>query len=108
MDFKNAIAQTSWQFPKLNDINHAVESFTTELVTIALDTIPNTLATVHSCDKLLYNSYLKRLGRVTFRLYNIFKANRTPSNHSFYKESLRTYQLEMKRLQYDYNNSKFI
>lgn len=106
VSFRDTIKSHNWKCFDYEDIDQVAESFTAELLNIALKTIPNTLATIRYNDKPWYNSYLRKLKRKSSRLYRKFKVHKTNRNYIIYKNFLSFYQKELKRCRQEYDKSK--
>ena len=107
VDFRNSLSQKDWQCLQQTNIDNCVELFTRDLLNIALNTIPNALATVNTNDKPWYNTNLRRLRRKSLRFYNIFKINKDQVSQANYKVALKLYQDEIKLAKSNFENSKY-
>ena len=116
-DFKNAnfdlyretIAHTNWQefFTQGNDIDTVVEMWTSKLLTIAKETIPNKVVTIRPDDKSWYNNNLRRLCRKKDRLFKRAKQINSPDSWNKYRLARNKYFNEVSEAKKAFDCSKY-
>ena len=105
--YREALRAHDWACLDIDNIQDACEEFTTELLSVAKQTIPNKQVTVRNNDKPWYNNYLRNLRRKRNRLFNKLKDQTTAINRHIYNESHRYYQHELKRIKNEYEKASY-
>ena len=89
------------------NVNSIAELFSNSLYEIAKCTIQNTLVTVRYYDKPWFTAYLRCLKRKSMRMYYLFKKKRDEPTLLLYRNSVKKYTNEIKKVKHDYESSKF-
>ena len=73
-NYRTELDSIEWNFLHTdNDINNLALKWTEEVLSVATRTLQNKNVLVRPNDKTWYNGYLRRLKRITLRLYKISK-----------------------------------
>ena len=107
--FREALASCDWQecFTDVEDIDTATELWTTKLLTVAKEMIPNKEVTIRPNDKPWYTNILRQLCRKKDRLFKKAKQINSPESWEKYKRIRNQYFNEISDAKKLYDSNKY-
>ena len=107
--FRDAIANSNWQecFTNVEDIDIATDLWTTKLLLIAKEIIPNKEVTIRPNDKPWYSNILRQLCRKKDRLFKKAKQINSPEAWEKYKRIRNRYFNEISDAKKLYDSNRY-